>query len=409
MLNKRKLIFVAAVLLVGALLFTFTRGKPKTSANKQPPEDPNVAEVSVEAQRNAGFEIASVEERPLRRVVRATGIVAPDQVRVGHVFPLARGIVEKVYVRLGDKVRQGQPMVTYDNIELGQMIGEYLRARGELERLQAQEQVASKNLNRARALIEVQAIAQQEFDLRQAEQLQAAAAVESQRAEIARIEEQIHRFGLTDADLAAIDPAKHKTHRTASSNVLVAPISGVITKFDVSSGEVVDPGKELFTVADTSIVWVLADLYEKDLGQVRSGGTAQITVPSYPGAVFSGRIDYVSDFLDPASRTAKVRCVVQNRDSRLKLDMFATVEIPIAEASTALGLPSEALQQIAMDTVVFVPRDATHFEKRVVQVGQRGQAWVEVLAGVGKGEQVVSKGSFYLKSALLREQIGGEK
>lgn len=406
-MSRRNLILLGVCLLIGIALFTFWPGKPKTSAQKEEPGDPNVVEVSLDAQRNTEFVVAEVEERAVRRTVKATGIVAPDQARVGHVFPLARGIVEKVYVQLGDKVRQGQPLVTYDNIELGQLIGEYLKQRGELERLQAQEKVAKKFLDRSQALIEVQAIAQREFDLRKAEHEQTVAAVESQRADVARIEEQVHRFGLNDAEIGALGGSQHGTHRTASHNVLVAPLSGVITRFDVSSGEVVDREKELFTIVDTSTVWVLADLYEKDLGQVRAGGEAQITVASYPDKTFTGKITYVSDFLDPASRTAKVRCVLLNRDGRLKLDMFAAVELPTTEAGKTLAVPAEALQQMDAETVVFVQRDPTHFEKRVVQVSQRGEGWVELPVGVRKGERVVTKGSFYVKSALSREQIGG--
>lgn len=408
-MSRRNLILSGACLVIALILFLLFRAKPQAQGERASVTDPNSVELTADAQRNAGLLTAEAEERAIQKVVKATGTVGPDQGRVGHVFPLARGIVEKVYVQLGDSVRQGQPLVTYDNIELGQMIGEYLKLQGELERLEAQQQVAKKSLDRAQALIEVQGIAQREFELRKAEYDQAAAAVQSQRADIARVEEQIHRFGLTDADIGKLGGSEHGSHRTASHNVLTAPLSGVIVKFDVSPGEVVDRDKEVFTIVDTSTVWVLADLYEKDLGQVGTEVEARIAVASYPGQNFSGKVAYISDFLDPASRTAKVRCVVANPDGRLKLDMFATVEIPARETARALAVPASALQQVESDTVVFVQRDATHFEKRVVRVGQRGEDWVEILSGLQKGERVVANGSFYVKSALLRELIGGEE
>ncbi len=407
---NRRILILAAILLAGAIaLLMFLRGKPEPTAGQPPADDRNVVELSLEAQQNVGLAVAEVAERPLRRVVKATGVVSPDQSRLAHIFPLTRGIVEKVYVQLGDQVRRGQPLVSYDNIELGQLIGEYLNLRGGLERLHAQEQVAKKFLDRAQALVELNAIAQREVELRQAEYEQARATVESQRAEIARVEEQIHRFGLTDQDIRGLGGSEHGSHRTASHNVLRVPLSGVITKYEVSAGEVVDRDKELFTIVDTSTVWVLGDVYEKDVGLVRAGGQARIKVPAYPEETFSGRITYVSDFLDPASRTAKVRCVVANRDGRLKLEMFATVEIPAAQQRTALAIPVAALQQVDADTVVFVQRDATHFEKRAVQIGDRTEEWAEVLGGVRKGEKVATAGSFHLKSALLRELIGGEE
>ena len=408
-MKRRYLILAMALVACVVTLLIFLRSKPETRAEQSTAVDPNVVELSLQAQQNVGFVLAEVVERPIRRLVKTTGIVTPDQSRLAHISPLARGIVEQVHAHLGDKVQRGQPLLSYDNIELGQLIGEYLSLRGGLERLQAQEQVAKKFVERARALIEVQAIAQRDLELRQAEYEQARAAVESQRADVARVEEQLHRFGLSDQDIGALGGPAHGTHRTASHNVLRAPINGIITKYEASPGELVDREKELFTIVDTSTVWVLADLYEKDLGLVRAGGQARITVPSYPGETFTGQVTYVSDFLDPASRTAKVRCVVANRDGRLKLDMFATVEIPAAQERIALAVPVSALQQVDADTVVFIQRDPTHFEKRAVQIGERGEEWAGVLSGLQKGEKVVSGGSFYLKSALLRKLIGGEE
>ncbi|MFQ5738741.1 MAG: efflux RND transporter periplasmic adaptor subunit [Acidobacteriota bacterium] len=409
-MNRRNLIIAGLFLAALVAVFILMRGKPGTAPEEdEAAETTNVVELGTDAQRNIGLEVVEVQERMIRRMVRATGIVSPDQARVAHVFPLARGIAEEVYVQLGDRVRQGQRLLTYDNIELGQLIGEYLSLLGEQERLRAQEGVARKFLDRARALIEVEAIAQREFELRQAEYEQAKAAAESKRADLARVEEQLHRFGLSDENIKALGGSDHGPHRTASHNVLRAPRDGVVTAFDVSQGELVDQGKELFTIVDTSTVWVLADVYEKDLGQVGSGGDCDFTVAAYPGEVFSGRITYVSDFLDPKSRTAKLRCVVPNRDRRLKLEMFAVIEIPSVEQRTAMAVPAAALQHIGDETVVFVQRDLTHFEKRVVAIDERGEDWLEVLTGVQDREKVVTKGSFHLKSIVQRELIGGEE
>ena len=406
----RKLLILGVIVLAGGIaMLYFMRGRKAPDEKRQTLNtNPNIVEISSDAQNNGGLTVEKVTERPIRSSVKTTGIVSSDQSRVAHIFPLARGIAEKVYVQLGDKVSEGQPLVLYDNIELGQLIGEFLSLRAGLEKVQAQEKVAGKSLDRAKALIDVQAIAQSEFDLRQAEDEQAKAAVQSQIADVARVEEQLHRYGLSEPDVQALGgPAEHANHRTASHNVLRAPRSGVVTSFEVSQGEVVDPGKELMTIVDTSVVWVLADVYEKDLAAVRTGAEAQIGVAAFPGQSFAGRITYISDSLDPASRTAKLRCVVQNNDRRLKLEMFGTVEIPSAGTRRALAIPEQAIQQVDADSVVFVQRDASHYEKRVIRAGEPSAGWVEVLKGLNNGENVVTTGSFYLKSALLREQIGG--
>jgi len=338
----------------------------------------------------------------------ATGVVAPDQNRVAHIRPLAQGVAENIQAQLGDRVRAGQPLLTYDNIELGELIGEYLTIQAEIKREQSQVEVARSYLNRAESLLAAEAIAQKEYELRKAEYDQAVATAESKRAEMARVEEKIHRFGLSDDDLKNLNSAEHDPHRTASHNTLSAPFAGVITAQDVAAGETIGPNSEVFTLADASIVWVLADIYEKDLGQVGVGQTCRVMVTAYPGQVFTGKVTYIGDVLDPQSRTSKLRCVVDNPAGRLKLEMFATLEIPAAQQRVALAVPGAALQQVDADTVVFVQRNPTIFEKRVVQVGGRGGEWVELLSGVQKGEKIVTTGSFYVKSALLREQIGGE-
>lgn len=405
----RKRYFISALLLLGlivAVVFIF-HGKQSTLAKDTKPEDPNVVELNPEAQRNANLGLAPVSEQKIEEMIKATGVVSPDETRVAHIFPLAQGIAEKPYVRLGDHVQAGQPLLLYDNIELGETVGEHLSLHGEVEKEKAQLEVARKSLERANTLITVEAISPRDYELRKAEELQAEAAVQSKEAELARSEEKLHRFGLTEEQVQRLR-VSGEGHRTASHNILRAPFAGIITKYDVSQGESVAREKELFTLVDTSSVWVLGDVYEKDLGRIPDRGDCLVTVSSYPNERFQGQITYLSDFLDPNSRTAKLRCVVPNKDGRLKLEMFADVLIPTRSAAVAAVVPSAALQDIDGKPVVFVQRDATHFEKREVTLGERGEQEAQILNGLRTGEKVVTAGSFYLKSALMREQIGGE-
>ena len=368
-----------------------------------------IVEIPEAAQKNANIEIAAVTTTRVPGTLEVTGIVTPDESRVAHVRPLARGVVETVAVSLGSRVNQGQPLLTYDNIELGQLVGEFLTEQAGLRQTQTDLEVKRTSLERAEALIKIEAIAQRELDVRRAEFRNAEAAVSSAQARVSRVEEQLHRFGLSDADLKALAPdAKEAPHRDASHSTLRAPFSGVVTKFDVAAGEVVEPDKELFTVADISTVWVLADVYERDLSKITRDGTVSIKVDAYPDRTFTGRITHVSDIIDPASRTAKVRCVVENRDGALKLDMFAKVVLGTAEERQALAVPSDAVQQVDNQSVVFTRQTTTRFERHIVQIGRRSGGLVEILGGLEEGQMVVGKGSFYLKTALLRERIGDE-
>lgn len=366
-------------------------------------------ELGVEGQAGAGLATDIVRARPIERVIETTGFVGPDQRRLAHIRPLARGVVEQVAVQLGDHVTAGQVLMSYDNIELGDVIGEYLELRAGITRLEARSNVAEKYLRRAEDLIQVEAISRAEYELRQAEHEQAIADLRSQDAGLNRVEEKLHRFGLEDAEIDALASGDHGGHRTASHSVLRAPFAGIVIRYDVSMGEVIDREDEPFTIVDTSQVWVLADLYEKDLGAVVAGGTADISVPSYPGQRFQGAIEYVADFLDPASRTAKVRCVVANADGRLKLEMYATVRIPVMLLESATAVPVAAIQEIDGETVVFVQESAERFVVRTVVLGVRGDDWIEVIEGVRPGETVVTAGSFYLKSTALRASIGDDE
>ena len=153
---------------------------------------------------------------------------------------------------------------------------------------------------------------------------------------------------------------------------------------------------------------MLGDVYEKDLGKVGAGTEVSITVETYPDRVFSGRLTYVGDTIDPQTRTAKVRVVVANPDNALKLDMFTKLRIPTKDRRTALTVPLRAVQTIDGQSVVFVRTSATRFERRNVVLGTTAGDSVEIVSGIAAGDSVVGAGSFYLKTAALRERIGDE-
>ncbi|MEW5976273.1 MAG: efflux RND transporter periplasmic adaptor subunit [Acidobacteriota bacterium] len=366
--------------------------------------------VEKEAQANVGLKIVEVATRPMVTTLQTTGIVSPNETRVAHVRPLARGLIEKVFVRLGDRVKAGDSLVRYDNIELGELINEYLSSLAQEEKERTNVEVSQKFLDRSKALLENQAIAQKEYELKEAEYKNAQAALERQRADLAKYEEKLHRFGLSDKDIEKLHGPEHQqAHRTASHNVLRAPFAGIITKYDVAEGELVEPDRELFTITDIDTVWVLADVYEKDISLIREGQQVEIAVATYPDKIFTGKITYVSDVIDPTSRSAKVRCGVENKSHELKLDMFATVRVPTSHSRQVLAIPASSLQNIDGKSVAFAQVGESEFVPRALQVGAQQEGWVEILSGLKQGEKVVAEGSFYLKSNLQRERIGGEE
>jgi len=320
---------------------------------------------------------------------------------------LAPGRVESVHVRLGDQVKAGQPLVTYDNVELGQLIGEYARAGAALNRAEADSDVARRAVERATKLVEAGGIPRAELERREAEFKRAQAEVAAARGELTNVERKLQRSGVAASDLARLqDSAPPGDMR--SRTVVRAPFSGVITATNVAPGEAVDTERELLTVADLSTVWVLGDIYQKDIASVRVGQRAEISSESYPDEKFQGRLTNVSDVLDPSTRTAKVRAEVPNTDRRLKLQMFVTLQIPTAAERPALIVPNAALQEIDGETVVFVQVKDDTFQKRVVQSGAGVGGLVPIVAGLKAGERVVIEGAFMLKGKLKAGSIEAE-
>jgi cobalt-zinc-cadmium efflux system membrane fusion protein len=416
--GRRPLVWIAGALLTGLIVGAAgvwlvrdrTAGAPGTQPDEAATEaklPAGMVEIDPSAQLNVGIKVVEVTSKVLPAELVVTGAVTPVESRVAHVRPLARGVIERIDVSLGARVSKGQTLLTYDNIQAGELTGEYLVERASLRQATSDFDVKQRALDRAEALITIEAVSQQDLELRRAEVRNAQAAIASAKARIARIEEQLHRFGLSDADLARLTPEEGQAgHRTASHIVLRAPLDGVVTKFDVASGEIVEPERELFTIADLSTVWVLADVYEKDLAKLPHTGAVEVRTDAYPDRVFRGQLTYVSDVIDPKTRTAKVRCVVANADDALKLDMFATVSIPTTERRQSLVVPVAAVQQIDNQSVIFVRRSESRFERKVVTLGQTAGGIAEVLDGVTAGDEIVGDGSFYLKTALLRERIG---
>ena len=409
---------LAVAALVGALLsgglVWMLAGRseaPAPAAEEGHEEDlpPGIVEIPEAAQQNAGVTLVDVRPTTLPVRLELTGVVAPEGSRIAEVRPLARGLITKVSVQLGDRVRAGQPLLTYDNIQLGERLGEYFEARAGLRQAETDVVVKQRAVERAEALITQQAISQQVLELRRAEFRNAQAAVEGEKATMDRIDEQVHRFGLTDKDLEGLGPdTPEANHRAATLATIRAPFDGVITAYDVAVGEIVEPERALVTIANLDTVWVLADVYEKDLARVPSVAEVDVKVDAYPDRTFKGTLSYVSDVIDPKSRSAKVRSIVRNGEGLLRLDMFARISIPTKGQQEALAVPVDAVQQIDGQAAVFVRESATRFRRQNVQLGLQAGNLIEVKAGLTAGDRIVAAGSFYFKTALQRDLIGDE-
>lgn len=353
--------------------------------------------IATEAQKHFGMSVEPAQVHDLNEYLQVPGTVQPINSQVNTVRPLARGRLHDVLVRVGDRVRKGQILATYDNIEAGELGAQLASAKAELERLRVQERNLARQTDRARSLADIGAVPKKEFEQANADQQAAQHGIESQEGLMAGILARLERFGISQ-------PGSQGPPLTA----ITSPFTGVVTKQEASPGEVIESASTLFTVADLATVWVQAEVYEKDLGRIRVGQAAFITVDTYPDQQFTGKVTYLSDFLDPQTRTAQVRCEVANGDMRLKLDMYANVNLPTTFSRKTVAVPAGAIQEVGDRTVVFIRKTPTQFEPRWVTAGNRVRNLVEITRGLAEGEPVVTAGAFHLKSILVGKDLGEE-
>lgn len=354
-------------------------------------------DVAPDVQKRLGITVAPVTSQPLAVALRATGSVQPIESRLAHVRPLAQGRILDVLVKVGDRVSRGQPLARFDNVEAGAVATERDRARAELARLRVQLGTATRQVERARRLAEIGAAPQREYEASLGEQQQIEASIHAQESAIAGLDVRLRRFGTADAAADA-----------SSVAAISSPIAGVLVRAAAAPGDVVDATTELFTVADISRLYVEAQVFEKDLGAVRKGQAATITVDAYPDERLPGTVAVVGAALDPRTRSVPVRVEVANAGDRLKLDMFARVALATEATEQAIAVPREAVQLLEGRQVVFVRSGATEFLVRPVAVGRLSGRLMEITEGLAAGDLVVTTGAFKLKSALLAGTLGDD-
>ncbi len=406
-------LIVAALIIAGVWLRGSKPAQTDMAAHKEEhAEEKEKGESSVitldeEAREKIDLTLESAQYRTTSLIIQITGVVGPNQTRLAHIRPLSSGRIEKVYVRAGDRVRVGQPLVAYDNIEIGELVSEYLSAKATLNKANAEAEVSRRSVERARKLVDLGAVARADYERREAEYKSALASIDVQKAQMGMVEQKLRRFGWTDAEIEKLDARTDKEHGGGAPNtILRSPFDGVVIKSEVAEGETVDTERELFALADLSTVWVQGDVYEKDIASIRQGQAIKVLANAYPDMTFNGRLTYLGDMLDPQTRTAKVRCEVANPRGLLKLEMFATIQIPTSARREALMIPAAAVQQVDNESVVFVEIAENKFEKRKVELGMNRDGWIEIKAGLKAGEKVVVQGAFMLKSHLKKEEFG---
>jgi len=212
--------------------------------------------------------------------------------------------------------------------------------------------------------------------------------------------------------ILGVDPSQgdpHSGEHYASHVPVRSPIAGRVLTTDASIGRRVSPGEALFHVGDLSEVWLLVDLYERDLHRVAEGQIVRFAVDAWPEQTFEGVVSQVGDWVEPESRSVEVRVVVSNPDARLKPNMFATatLRLTVEGAPEGVVLPLDAVRELNGQDVVFIQQSEGRFLPRPVEVAERGSERLRLASGVEEGEQVVMEGAFTLAAELEKSELGG--
>ena len=344
--------------------------------------------LSPEAMKNAGIKVITLKAESSSETIRATANIAHNQDRTFHVTPRVRGRVVEVYASIGSAVSVGSSLALLDSTELGEARAEHAKAVALLD-------LAKSNVEREKRLFEQKISPQKDLLAVQAEERRA-------EVEVRMLHEKLRLYGLSDGEINGSNAAP-------SRYMVRAPGPGVVFEKEITLGEVIDAGKKVFTISDLSTVWVLLNIYEKDLAKVTRGTSVKIQTESYPGEIFAGKVAYIGDVLDPQNRTVSLRVEVPNPNRRLKPGMFTTAEVVTGGASAkGIVIPSSAIQKIEGKPAAFVQQNDGSFAKRDLDLGKEMGGRVEVKSGLTEGEQLVVEGSFALKSELLKGTLAEE-
>ena len=363
------------------------------SANQPGSGDATISLTPEQVQRS-GIKIETVGERMSTETTGqpTTGIIQPNSYRETPVMSLVGGIVRSVGPELGQSVSKGQTVAVVSSNDLADAQTKYLAALAELEE-------HHKHHARTEKLVEIGAASRQDFEM-------ATSKLRSAESEVANLRQRLLILGLSPQRVNGL----RSTSQVSSEVSVPAPSSGTVTNRTVNPGEVIEANKELLRVTDLSSVWVVGQVYEKDLGKIHVGSTASITTDAYPGRIFRGRISYVDPKVDQQTRTAQTRIELANPGQQLKIGMYVNVAFAALGAAGAVPVvPTAAVQNLGAQQVVFVATDnSSVFAMRPVRIGPESNGYYPVLEGLSVGDRIVTDGSFMLRAEWLKSHGSGQ-
>ena len=331
----------------------------------------NQLRISTEKIQKLGVRTEAAERRVLERSVRVAGRIEPDERRLYAIAPKFEGYVERLHVNVtGQPVSRGQPLFEVYSPELVSAQREYAIAVQGVDALSDAGGAAASGMN--------------------------------QLAESSL--QRLKNWDISDEQVKALA----RSGETKRSISFLSPVSGIVMEKKAVQGMRFMPGDTLFQVADLSSVWVVADVFEQDIGLVKTGARAKVTINAYPDKLFQGRVTYIYPTLRPETRTVAVRVELANPGLLLKPAMFAQVELSVSARGAVVAVPISAVIDSGTRQIVLIQLAEGRFEPRAVRLGARNDSHVEVVEGVKPGDQVVVSANFLIDAeSNLKAAISG--
>jgi cobalt-zinc-cadmium efflux system membrane fusion protein len=338
--------------------------------------------------------LGTVMDREFRPEKQTVGKIANDDDLTTPVFSLVGGHAVKLSAKPGDVVTPGSALAEIDSPDVFQAATTLMSTIPALNKARLALEQLKRIAARQQRLYDLHAIAlkdleQAQSDVRSAETDQRAAEVTLETAR-----GQLRIFGKSDAEITAIEQGATPS-RIA---VVHSPIAGTVVSRKIGTGQVVRPDNSdpMFTVADLSTVWMTADLYETDARWISIGQKVEVHVMAYPDEVYPAVISYINPFVDPNTHRITVRCTVDNKEGKLKPEMFATFRVFSAKTVVAPSVPGTAIVHVGSSTYVWTVHDENRFTKRKVECSLEQDGYAQITHGLKTGDHIVLQGGIFL-------------
>lgn len=382
---------------------------PSAPEPAKPASAPNAVTLDANAIKEARLEIVDAAVRSIPIGISASGRLTTNENTTWRVGAITDGRIIRVEVKVGDRVEKGQLLARMHSHDIHESRAQHRRAVGEMARLKSNLEFARRGRDRMRRLYEMKAASLEQVELTENTVRNEQVALDN-----AQIEERRTRLHLTEFLQIPVDgPADHEPSPDPEIHIedlipIRSPASGIVLSREVTPGAVVSASSDLFTVCDLSTIWAIAAVQEEHLSRLRPGVPARVSVQAYPNRTFPGRVLKIEEKLDAETRTVSAQIEIDNRAGLLKPEMYATIDLDSGMSESAIFIPQDAVQDLNGQPTVFVAVDAGSFRPVPVSVSRSIEGLIQVTGGLKGGERVVARGSFILKSQMLKASLSEE-